>query len=330
MNKKNLRLLLAVLLVLACAAALLGWQWYSHRQDLPDGLARGNGRLEFTQVDVALKYPGRVTELLAREGDRVTVGQPLAREDQAEFLAQHAAARAQQAQAEAAIGRGEAELAARRAAARLASDELQHALTMRRQTLVSDMEVEQRRTAATAADAAVQGATKAVEEARHACEAAAAQVARVQTVLDDLTIHAPVAGRIEYRLAEPGTVLPGGGRLYTMLDPVDPYMTLFFPSAVAARLRVGDDARIMLDSLHGALPATVSFIAEEAQFTPKYVETTTERDQLVYRVKLRLTPDAQKRLGATLKAGMTGDGYVRTRADAAWPAALDQRTADRT
>lgn len=67
--------------------------------------------------------------------------------------------------------------------------------------------------------------------------------------------------------------------------------------------------------------ATVSFIDSQAQFTPKYVETATEREQLVYRVKLRVTADEQKRLGTLLKAGMTGEGYIKQRPDAAWPKA---------
>ncbi|MDT8870109.1 hypothetical protein RAA17_00295 [Komagataeibacter rhaeticus] len=56
---------------------------------------------------------------------------------------------------------------------------------------------------------------------------------------------------------------------------------------------------------------------------PKYVETTTERDKLVYRVKLRIDPATARRYGSVLKAGMTGDGYVRTDPAARWPAALD-------
>nr|WP_243444317.1 hypothetical protein [Acetobacter persici] len=110
-----------------------------------------------------------------------------------------------------------------------------------------------------------------------------------------------------------------GGRVFSMLDPVDPYMTLFFPTAAVNSLKVGDDARIKFDGIDTPVLATVSFIDSQAQFTPKYVETATEREQLVYRVKLRVTPEEQQHLGALLKAGMTGEGYIRQRPDAAWP-----------
>ncbi|WP_025813713.1 HlyD family secretion protein, partial [Komagataeibacter kakiaceti] len=135
---------------------------------------------------------------------------------------------------------------------------------------------------------------------------------------------ARVAGRIEYRIVELGAVLPGGGRVASLLNPADMYLTVFYPSPQAGRLRVGDQARIALDALHKeVIPATVSFVSPEAQFTPKYVETATERDKLVYRVKLRIAPDTARRYGSVLKAGMTGDGYVRTDPATRWPAALD-------
>lgn len=140
-------------------------------------------------------------------------------------------------------------------------------------------------------------------------------------MLDDMTIRAPVSGRIEYRVIETGSVLPPGGRVYSMLDPVDPYMTLFFPTASISNLKIGDEARIRFDGMDTPVAATVSFIDSQAQFTPKYVETATEREQLVYRVKLRVTADEQKRLGTLLKAGMTGEGYIKQRPDAAWPKA---------
>ncbi len=66
-------------------------------------------------------------------------------------------------------------------------------------------------------------------------------------------------------------------------------------------------------------------MASEAQFTPKYVETDAERAKLMYRVKLQLTPEVARRYAARLKAGMTGDGFVRLDATQPWPAALTLR-----
>ncbi|MFT8776740.1 MAG: HlyD family efflux transporter periplasmic adaptor subunit [Gluconacetobacter liquefaciens] len=306
---------------LVAVIAVAGWLWDRQLGRAVPGLYHSNGRLELTRIDVAVKYPGRIGVLDAQEGDAVTQGQILAREDDSEARAQLAAAIARQGQAEAATGRARAELAARTQAARLAGDELAHARTMRRQMLVSDMEVTQRQTALDVAERARDGAAEAVQEAGRAVDAAAAMVTQARTAVDDMVIHAPVGGRIEYRVVEAGSVLPAGGRLYSLLDPVDPHLTVFFPARVVRQVRVGDEARIVFDDLEtGAVAARISYISPEAQFTPKYVETATEREQLVYRVRLRVERTAQKDLGGLLKAGMTGEGYVRTDASAPWPA----------
>ena len=302
----------------------VGWYVVQHRGELPAGLARANGRLELARIDVAVKYPGRITELAFHEGDVVAAGQMLAHEDDASTKAGLEAARAQLLAAQANVARAGAEHDARRAGLHLAQLDLEHARTMFRQHLVSDMELSQHQTSLDTATAGESAAARAVDAASAAEQAARAQVAQAQSAEDDMTIRAPVAGRIEYRIVEKGAVLPGGGRVASLLDPTDMYLTIFYPSQQAGQLHVGDQARIALDALHQqVIPATISFVSPEAQFTPKYVETTTERDKLVYRVKLRIDPATARRYGSVLKAGMTGDGYVRTDPAAHWPAGLD-------
>jgi len=96
--------------------------------------------------------------------------------------------------------------------------------------------------------------------------------------MSDMVLRAPVSGRIEYRVVEPGSVIPSGGRVATLLNTADVHMTVFLPTSVAGRLKLGDEARIVLDANRAfVIPATVSFVAAEAQFTPKYVETAAER-----------------------------------------------------
>jgi HlyD family secretion protein len=108
-----------------------------------------------------------------------------------------------------------------------------------------------------------------------------------------------------------------------MLDISNVYMTVFLPTSIAGRLKVGDDARIVLDAApQFTIPATVSFVAAEAQFTPKYVETASERDKLVYRVKLKVPTDITQQYAAYVKAGLTGYGYVRAQPDQPWSDAM--------
>lgn len=100
-------------------------------------------------------------------------------------------------------------------------------------------------------------------------------------------------------------------------------MTVFLGSKIAGKLRVGDEARIVLDGLEGEpIPAKVSFISPEAQFTPKFVETASERDKLVYRIKLQIPAAIATQYEGQLKAGATGNGYVRLQADGHWPQTL--------
>jgi len=149
--------------------------------------------------------------------------------------------------------------------------------------------------------------------------AAQAQVAQLTSEIDDSSLRAPIDGVIQLRMAEPGEVLGAGGRVLLLIDPNDQYMNLYLSAAVAGRLAVGDEARVLLDALpDNPLPAKISFVAAKSQFTPKEVETRDERQKLVFRVKLRLV---QPSAVPQAKPGMPGAGYVRI-APVEWPANL--------
>jgi HlyD family secretion protein len=307
----------------AGVAAAIYW-WHSrHSEALPPYIVQTNGRLEFARIDVAVKYPGRIVELDVREGDRAAAGQILAREDSAELNAQLGGARAQRAQTEDAIAQAQAQVEAHLNSQALARLEVAQTDGLHEKRLVSDVELQRRHLALNAETAGVAVTTAAVAQARDALHLAEADISRLEVVLDETTIRAPIAGRIEYKIVEIGAVLPAGGRIATLLDTTDAYMTVFVGSTVAAKLAIGDEARIVLDGLEDhPLPALVSFISPEAQFTPKYVETASERDTLVYRIKLQIPKAIAAQYDGQLRAGATGNGYLRIQARAAWPAAL--------
>ena len=101
----------------------------------------------------------------------------------------------------------------------------------------------------------------------------------------------PRDGRIEYRVANVGEVLAAGGKVFTILDTAYVYMDIYLPTRSAGRIKLGSDARIVLDSYPTrAFPAKVVFVAAQAQFTPKTVETKDERDLLMFRVRVRIDP----------------------------------------
>lgn len=293
---------------------------------VPPGLARANGRIEVERVDVASKYAGRLAEVAVNEGADVTKGAVLARLDTSEIMAQRAAARANVHRGHQAVATAEANVALREAELKLAEVELKRAAELARTNVATQAELDRRTAQRDISKAALASAKVAVEDSRAAVEAAEAQVVQIEAVIADMALKAPVSGRVEHRLAQTGEVVAAGGRVLTLLDLSDVHMTIFLPTAEAGRVELGSEARIVLDSApEYVVPATVSFVAAEAQFTPKYVETANEREKLMYRVKLHIDPQLVEAYRGYVKAGMTGDAYVKIRSDAIWPADLAPR-----
>jgi HlyD family secretion protein len=121
-------------------------------------------------------------------------------------------------------------------------------------------------------------------------------------------------------------VLAVGGKVVTVLDLNDLYMTIFLPTEEAGRVGIGAEARIVLDAVPDlVLPAVVSFVAPEAQFTPKEVETRKEREKLMFRVKVKPDPSLLPDHLAHAKSGLPGEAIVRIDAAAPWPERFDIR-----
>ena len=346
------KVLLAVLLA---AAAGGGWWLYQQQEStaLPDFVFHSNGRLELNRLDVASLYPGRVERVLVAEGDAVKANEVLVELSSAQSSGQLAAAqaatlraaelvqraRAGVTQAQQAVARADAEIAAYRQQQKVAKLELDNAKQMRREDLVSASELAKRQAdferatasvkAAQAARAEAQAAVAqgqaAVAEAEAGVKQAQAQADTAASADADMAIRSPLTARVEYRLVEPGTVIGAGSRVISLLDPADVSMNVFLPNATVGGLRVGDEARLVLDGIDAVFPAQGSFIASEAQFTPKAVETADEREKLVFRVKLKVPAEVAQRYDRLLKGGMTGDGYVRRDSSQAWPLALEVR-----
>ncbi len=305
----------------AHADGLLDAAWRKLRGTrLPLGFASANGRLEAEYVEIASKLPGRVAEIKVAEGDMVRAGSVVARLEATEIEAQLRAAEAQQRRAERQRDQAQANLALRGSERTLARQEMERATALQQRGFASDQVRDQRQSQVRAAEAAYAAAQAALEEARAAIEAAAADVARLQAVLKDTVLLAPSDGRVQYRLVRAGEVVAAGARLATLIDLSDIYMTVFLPARDAGRLNIGDEARLVLDPFPDyVVPAVVAFVASDAQFTPKSVETRDEREKLVFRVKLRIAADVLKRYESVAKSGIRGIGYVRTRQDVVWP-----------
>jgi HlyD family secretion protein len=131
---------------------------------------------------------------------------------------------------------------------------------------------------------------------------------------------------VQFRIAEPGEVLNAGGKVLNMVDLADVYMTFFLPTAEAGRVRMGADARLVLDAVpHLVIPARVTFVADVAQFTPKTVETAEERQKLMFRIKAHIDPELLKKYIRSVKTGLPGVAYVQLDPQVPWPAHLEVR-----
>ncbi|MDR2215862.1 MAG: HlyD family efflux transporter periplasmic adaptor subunit [Nevskiaceae bacterium] len=340
-------------LLIAIVVVLIGtWIWKASRVTGPgDGFISGNGRIEATEVDVATKLGGRITQMLVNEGDFVQADEVVARMQIDSLNAQAREASAMHQQAITNVAQAQAQVAARRSdriavQAQIAQrdselDAAQRRLTrsemLSREGASSMQELDDDRARArsaqaaldaakaqlTAADAAIEAAEAAGVGAQAAAKAAAATVERIDADLADSQLRAPRSGRIQFRLAQPGEVVGAGGRVLNMVDLSDVYMTFFVPEAIAGRVALGAEVRVVLDvAPQMAIPAKVSFVANTAQFTPKTVETASEREKLMFRVRARIDEALLTSRLDQVKSGLAGVAWIRLNPDEPWPPEL--------
>ncbi len=316
-----------LVVAIAGAAALAGWQWWklAHKNPLPEGIVSGNGRIESVQVDIAAKYGGRIKEIRAREGDLVETGQVLATMDTGEFEAQLANDKAIVAQNQEAASEVKTEIAKREGEFKLAGLEFNRARGLFSRKAIAREEYDQIETRLETAKATLAGAKAKLRTTEQSISAAEAEAKRTQVKIDDSTLKSPVKGRVLYRLAEPGEVVALGGKILTLINLNDIYMEIFLPAQEAARVKIGADARIVLDVRpEYAAQAKASYVSPEAQFTPKQVETRSERDKLMFRVKLNVPAEIVLPFIERIKTGVRGIGYVRLDDSVAWPDFLEK------
>lgn len=329
---------------------------YFLNRDQMEGFIKSNGRIEVTPLDIATKLPGRVETILVDEGDYVEKGQLLAvmqldslEAQLAEAEAYHQQAKHQANSAEAVIQARESDKVAATAAVSAAESQLYAAekKLARIQTLVKrgatteqelddqeaytrvlQSEVATANSKVLAAQAAIDAAKAQFIAAESQVTASEATINRVKADIKDANLVAPVTGRIQYRISEPSEVLGAGGKVLNLLDLSKVYMTFFVPTEYTGILlegkEEGTEVRILLDvAPDSPIPARVTFVSPEAQFTPKTVETQNERQKLMYRVKAQIEPELLHRYQKYIKTGVTGEAYIKADPNKKWPAFLN-------
>jgi len=312
----------AIPVVLLLALLAGGWFWWrSRREAVPEGVLRASGTVEATEARLGFEGGGRLLAVTPREGDVVAAGADLARLDDAELAArrdqsaaQVAAAAARLAELEAGTRpeeRAQAEAERRAASERLADAERD---LDRTRTLVeggaSPREALDK--AQTARDMASERVTQASQQVtllkngprpeqiaaqRAVVEQARAALAASDVALGRAALRAPFAGVVSVRHREPGEVVAPGAPVLTLLERDDRWVRIYVPENRLGAVPLGADALVRSDTFPGrTYRGKVTFLASEAEFTPKNVQTQEERVRLVYAAKVRILEDPRYEL----------------------------------
>jgi HlyD family secretion protein len=316
-----------------------------------NNLIKANGRIEATEFSLAPRTSARVKEILVHEGEYVNAGQILVYMDTDVMEAQLKEVRGRLLQAHNSVSVNQSRLIQRKsektaAEAVLQQHEAELEVAEKRwarslklvsegatsqQTADDDWAAYKSAIAAKevacaqikAADAAILTAQEEVVGAESAVEAARGNVERIEADIKDSELKAPRDGRVQYLVAQQGEVVAAGSPVLTLVDLSDVYMIFFLPTAEAGRLSIGEEVRIILDAApKHVIPANISFVSDIAQFTPKTVETTSEREKLMFRVKAQIPRELLQKYITYVKTGLTGKAYIRRDPAKKWPNSL--------
>lgn len=333
--KKIIVILAAAVL---CAAGWLGWR-FCPSDTVQDGL-KLYGNVDIRQVSLAFEQGGRITELLAEEGDRVKRGQLLARVDvtslklEADRLRAEIAAQEQNllkmrngnrpeeiARAEAALRTAEASLEqARRNDSRMASLRRGNSVSAQeRENALTSLRVAQgQRDEAAHALALLREGYRAEDIAMAAAQldSAKASLAIMQHNIELGELFAPTDAVVSSRLLEPGDMASSATPVFLLSLTSPKWVRAYVTEPQLGRIRHGMKADIVTDSFPEPVPGRVGYISPTAEFTPKSVQTEDLRTSLLYEVRIVADdPGDRLRLGMPVSvivhedaAGVRHDG----------------------
>ena len=328
MSRKQVIIVSLGILVIAAA----GFFW-TRQNGAPTALVL-HGNVDIREVDLAFRQSGRVTSLKFDEGARVSQGELLAELDAKPFEDALALARANRAQAQAELAKArhgsraqeisQADAAVQQASAALKEAESNFA----RQTALaetgaaSERTLEAARSARDQARAALASAeqglalrregtrTEDIAAAEARLAATEAQLTQAQTALSDTRLLAPSDGLISARVREVGSMVTGNVPIYTLSLQEPIYVRAYVSQTQLTHVQPGSAVTVTADGASEAFKGTIGFISPKAEFTPKSVETTELRTDLVYRVRIVL-PGAARALRQGMPVTVTLDETPR-------------------
>jgi HlyD family secretion protein len=285
------------------------------------------GNVEVTQVNPGFKAPGRIEEIMTDEGLTVNEGDVLAKIESAEFekAVEQASSVLDEAQArldeisagsrKQEIAQASAVVAQARAELDKAEKDFKRADTLYKNGAISEQKFEDAQkgldVAANVLKKAAQAHNLSAEGARkEAIQAAKARVGQAEAALSlaserlkDATLYSPVSGIILHRNMEPGEAAAVGAPVVSIGDLANPWVRVYVKEDKLNTVKIGQKANVTVDSYPGRVfEGTVSYIASEAEFTPKNIQTKEERVKLVFAMKVSVKNEKLE-----LKPGMPAD-----------------------
>ncbi len=287
-----------------------------------------SGTVEATEIQLGFQVPGRIERVVVREGDRVEAGQELAWLDRRELEARLRSTRAQLAAARARLAELEEgfraeEVAQARASLAAASQRLEDAKRSRERArrlfeggAISREQLDREETAFAVVEAQYQTAKEqlelmergprlqTIEAQRAVVRQAEAAVAQAEAALEGAVIEAPISGLVSVQHRYPGEVVGAGVPVLTVINPNDRWVRIYVRGDQVGRVALGQEAEIRADAYADRVyGGRVVYVADEAEFTPRNVQTRDERVKLVYRVKVAVLGDS----AYDLKPGLPAD-----------------------
>lgn len=289
-----------------------------------------SGNIEVVDAQLSFKIPGRVAQRLVSEGDKVKSGDLVARLDDTEQSQQVALRHAELAGAEAALAELQAgsrpqEIASAEASLRSAEAERERTqLDFKRQQellehqAIASREFEAAQAQLKVADARVAEAgehlklvkegprPETIQQARARLDQARAAVTIADTQVDNTRLTSPLSGVVLSHNVEPGEFVGAGTPVLTVADLQHVWVRTYVAQTDIGRIQHGEHVAVRTDTFpNKTYDGVIGFIASEAEFTPKTVQTTKERVNLVFRIKVDIANPNDE-----LKPGMPADVVI--------------------
>lgn len=304
---------------LLLAVAFGVWAYVSSSNDPNPGILEASGRIEGDQAAVGAKIGGRIVRLPIREGQALEAGELIA-----ELSSDQARAQLEEAEHDVHVAREQLGAARARLLQAEANRERAEQDYLRYRELLAEgaiapQVVDQAKAAFDTAKAAEKAASREIEVARARIQSAEAGRTLAQVNINDTRTLAPFSGTVLQKLVEEGEVVAAGTPIVTFVNLSNLYVKVYLPERDIGKVKLGSAARVYVDAFPKRFfEATVSEIAQQAEFTPRDIHMKDERVKLVFAVKLAI-----KNPEGFLKPGMPADARIRWKAEAPWEDGLN-------